>query len=501
MSTRTLYLSLELPNNGEYRDSWNIPTNSNFEKIDTAYGNVSQEVQDARFSKTTLQEFLAVSHETDGSLKPTEEVENTRNSFLYGHKDGTTPLTLDTLSFKKDRNMWDALEGQSSLRDSLAYRQSNLPDQVLSGSKDVNGYPAWMGYAGAKVTIDGSAVAINVLINGYRTRIRTEKDTTISGAVGTYYVYAQYEPDGQAIVTGTPASCGLDSNNDIRIHSHHNPAGNYVTDGVQVGDLLRYNSPAVVEGEYLIEEVAPSGNVDQLLIRNTFAEATSSIDYEIRDPLAVTLGFTDDPSTLTANQFIMGEADFDGAAVTAVRPRHFGETFVSEWRAIDVSSVADFEEIFNHYMGTDILDVTIQASHANDGSEAVEELSLAKINNTLGVSTTAGTLAVGITDSLTHSITNTLVTQSANGPDAHTHIVGGSGTLEIAAHGGSISASVTGTPSSSLTGDVTPYNSVAMKASRNKIWIKNAVSSLFYRDYDNAVRQTGYLRVIVTKKG
>lgn len=497
MSTYTKYLSLELPDNGEYRDSWEIPTNGNFSKIDSNYGVMREEIRNARFSKATLKEFLEVSHNTDGTLKPTSEVEEARNSFLYGHKSGTELYTLDTLSLARDKMMWSAWEGQPSLRDAIANRLSMLPDQILTGSKDPNGYPTWAGYTAAKATVDGSSTAIYININGYLCRIRTEEDVEISGGAGTYYIYAQYEADGVVIDSGSGAVCGEDGNQEVRLHEKS--SANYVTAGVQVGDLLRYSSPAVVAGDYIIEEVAPDGETEQLLIRNTFPEANASVTFEIIDPLAVTLGFADDPSTLTANQFVVMEADFNGTNVTAVRPRNYTDKFVSEWRAIDTATDPTFEEIFNHYMGTDVVDVVIQASQANDGSAPVEELSLAKINNSLGVTADKGTLAVGLTDNLTHTVTNTLVTQSG-GTDPHTHIVDGTGDLTVE-HGGSISAALSGDPSVALTGDVTPYNSVVMKASRNQVWVKNAVASYFYRDYDGADRQTGYLRVIVTRKG
>lgn len=495
MSTYTKYLNLELPRNGEYRDSWEIPVNENLSKVDAWAGTINAEIQDARFTKASLKEFLEVSHETDGTLKPTSEVESTRNSFLYGHKDGTELYRLNTLSFKKDQDMWEALAGKADLRDGLAYRMALLPNQIISGAKTAMGYPAWSGYTGAKVIIDGASAAIFILINGHICRIRTEKDVEISGAAGDYYVYAEYQPGGQEIDTGTAGVAGDDGNGEVRLHQ--DAGKNYVTGGVQVGDLLRYASPTTVEGDYLIEEVAPNGNVDELLIRNLFPETAGTIAYSVIDPLDVTLGFTDDPTTLTENQHIIADAVFDGASVTSVTPRHFGSSFVSEWRAIDVSSITTFSEIFNHNLGTDMIDVVVQASQANDGTQPVEELSLSKINNGLGTDVTIGTLAVGINNNLTHDVTSTLAT-ATGGTDPHTHAITGGVTVT---HSGTISASLTGVPAVSLTGDVTPYNSVVMKASRNQVWVKNAVASLFYRDYDNANRQTGYLRVIVTRKG
>jgi hypothetical protein len=233
--------------------------------------------------------------------------------------------------------------------------------------------------------------------------------------------------------------------------------------------------------------------LDKLLITGLFPQSSiSNIDYEIIDPLGVALGFSD-TEVATAGRGFLVEADFDGTAVTAVRARHFGDTFVGEWRAIDVSSVGTFEESWTHKLGTDKIDVTVQVSQANDGTLPIEEISLATLTNTLGVTAAIGTLAPNVVNTLAYTPSNGTLSLTP-GTQALTGAVAGS-------LSGGVAVTLTGSPTASLTGSINVAGSVKMKATRNQVWVKNVVSGVFYRDYDNVPRQTGYIRVLISKKG
>ena len=62
----------------------------------------------------------------------------------------------------------------------------------------------------------------------------------------------------------------------------------------------------------------------------------------------------------------------------------------------------------------------------------------------------------------------------------------------------SIGGDVTG---SLVITDLSIDNGVRAKWDRNYVWIKNVVGAKFYKDYDGTARKTGYLRVIVRKRG
>ena len=495
MANVTTNLNLTLPGLGEFTNSWNIPLNANFTSIDTWAGAIQLEITNARFSKSSLKGFLEVAHNSDGTLKATQEIINARNSYLYGFDHGPTEDDqLAGLSQTRDLETWKARAVSPSLRDALAYRSSLTPCKILNGSKNANSYPTWAGFTGAKVQIDGFVTPLILEIYGQICRVRTLKEVTISGGAGTYYIYADFQNDGVSTFSSGSGAAGEDDLGNVRWHQDFGK--NFTTEDVKVGDVLRYSS-APLAGDYLIDEVAPNGNNDILQIKSLFAASGSSIAYQIRDPLAVILGFAASETAAAGRGFI-AEVDFDGVAVTAVRPRHFGDTFIGEWRAVDVSGGAPtFEEIWNHNLGTDKLEITIQASIANDGSQPVETLDMARISNTLGITTGLGTMAVGVGSLVVSTALGTVaVSTNTAPPDVHTHGLVGTPSSTVSG-----TPSLSGVPAATLTGGVVPYSAVAAKYTRSRVWVKNVVSAAFFRDYSGVDRQTGYIRVIISKKG
>lgn len=507
MPSTTAHLSLILPGFGEYRDSWWEPLNDNFQKIDDEALAISNEIVDARQTMPSLLDYLQVGHEPDGSLKATPEVTDARNSAVYGHRDpvSNTLFSLVDRLNQVDREMWKAREGRTSLLDALAFREYAFGNMILSGTKNLNGYPSWMGFTGANVNVNGSAEAINLLIDGKLGRVRTSKDVLISGGAGTKYIYAQYEADGVITIDGDTSTpppvtatgvTSADVNSEMTLFTDASIV-DFTAEDVQPGDLLVILTGGDA-GEYIIKEVAPGGNIQQLKISGIFpVGGLSSINYVIRDRQAVTLGF-DIAETPVAGKIYIGEADWDGVAVTAVRPRHFKDVFVSEWRPIDVTSPTTFTEIFQHGLGSDVLDASVQVSQADDGSLPVEELSMARISSTLAFTPSNGTLAVGI-GSLATGI-GTLGISNTLGLTAGDQTLTGSVTL-TGAPTLSGAPALSGTVGGSIGGSVQMDRSAICNWDKNKFRVKNAHSGVFYKDYSDVVRTSGFLRVVVRKRG
>lgn len=496
MASQTSYLELILPGFGEYVNSWWEPLNDNFTAIDTWAQTFGQEVIEARFSKTSLKTFLEVAHNVDGTLKSTPEVLSASSSPVYGFQT-TEPadFTLGQRVDEGDREVWRAREGQATLRDLNAFRTYPFKSTVLEGTADANGYPTWMGMTANKVQVDGSADPLWLAIDGKLSRVRTLKELTLTGAAGTKYVYAQFQAAGVEVVDGdssTPppalpvGTTSLDVN-DNAIY-FNDATKDFTTEDVQPGDTLNLLDTDDA-GEYYVKEVAPDAEVTRLTIIGLFpVGGLSSINYNIYDPLAITLGF-DTTETPAAGKVYLGEADFDGVAVTAVRARHFRDTFIGEWRAVDVSGGSPtFEEIYSHKLGSTKLDIGIQVSQANDDSQPVEELDLCTITSTLGV-----------------SLNNTLGVSVTNGTLAYVAAIFNPGTTDATYTPGyltgSVSGSLTGSLSASLTGSVVTDRGVAVKWDKNRVWVKNAISAKFYKDYGGTTRQTGFIRVVVRKRG
>jgi hypothetical protein len=346
---------------------------------------------------------------------------------------------------------------------------------ILSGSKDANGYPTWMGKTGANVQIDGSTTPVMMIIDGYLARVRKLEQVTISGPSGTVYIYAQFNSNGLVRVDGdtsTPppaVASGITGSDLTKIRIFEDATLDFNTQDVKPGDILEILGSSDVAGKYQVAVVAPSANSHRLQILGVFKAALASLDYTISDPLAVTLGFdtVKDPS-----KFYIGEAVWDGTSVTSVKAIHFKDSFVGEWRSVDVSgATVSFEEAWNHNLFDDALEVSIQVSQASDGSSPVEQLAVASLASTLGVSVVSN--------------------QSVN-----------TGTFNPGTSDATYSPlpSLTGSVSGSLTGAVTMDRSAAMQWTNKLISVKNVTSGVFYRDYTGTVRQTGYIRVVVSKK-
>jgi len=474
MATKTTFLQLVLPANNEFFNTWDQVVNENFVKVEDKINSHDSEIIASRFSLSSMDVFLAVSHNPDGTLKATGETVSARNSRIYGHKDSEGVYSLEKRVRLNDFENFYARRGQADIKDSLAIKKESM---ILDGAKSGLGQPTWLGYTAAKARIDGSGTQIDMLIDGQYSRIRALEEVTISGAAATYFLYAEYSSSGAIVVDGDsttspPASAtgvtGSDINSDVRIFS--DPAVDFTTYDVKAGDVLRILGNTAVSGDYIIEEVAAESNNNYLRIIGIFASSLGSLDYVIIDSYKPTLGFAA-AETPVAGRMYIGEADFDGIAVTAVRPRQFKRTFVGDWRAVDVSGGSPtFEEIWSHYLGTADIDVVIQVSQANDGSLPVEQLSLSEHSDPV-LDVNNGTLGITNTLSLT--------------PGDQT--LGG---------GVAISGSVSG--AFSTPGKQT--RSARMKHTRNLIYVKNIFSALFYTDYDGTVKQTGYIRVIVQKK-
>jgi len=464
MATKTDFLKLIKPLNNEYQDTWDEPMNENSDLIDAWANSIYTEIFNARFGKPSLKQFLEVGHNTDGTLKATQEVIETRNSFLYGDETSTgDDFTLKQRIQESDYEIFAGREGMPSLRQNLAMRDFET-NTVVVGSKNANGYPTWMGFTGINVQIDGSVTPVWMKISGLLGRIRNIKQIPLSGGAGLRYLYADLSIDGELVVDGDsttppPASGeGTAGSDGSKVRIFEDLTKDFTLENVRPGDILEILGTSANAGKYQIQEIAPDSDVHRLKIKGIFpGGASAALDYNIRDPFGVTLG-SSVSNTPAANRFFFGGADWDGSAITAVRTIHFDDHFIGEWRAVDVIGSPNFTETWNHNLFDDALLVRIQASSANNGTQPVEELSLSSFTNTLGVSRT-NTLAL-----------------TPNTPQVF------SGDVTV-----------------NLTGDIYSDRSVFAKWTKYQVTIKNTTPNVFYRDYDGALKQTGYVRVVISK--
>lgn len=503
MANTSPFFDLILPGKGEYRDAWWDPINSNFTTIDTWSQGIELELVAARFNLTSLSEFLAIGHEVTGELKPTPEVSAARISPIYGYQ---TPepanFDLGGRVSQVEWEMWYSREGQASLRGSHAFRAGGIKNQVLEGAATSTGYPAWTSYAGKIATIDGRTTNLWLSIDGNLGRVRSTHDIDFTGkAAGTYQLYATHLADldvGKIVIDGgTPLpaiSTGFDVNSKPVYFS--DTTKDFTALDVKVGDLLVLEDTPD-KGSYVVKTIAPGGTLTQLEIWGQFpVGGYSSITYKIYDPLRLSFGVdTDRDDPVPAGKFYIGEVDYDTSAVTDTRATHFRDTYISEWRTIDVGTVPIFTEIFDHMLDSDILDISVQVSTENDGSAPIEELSLTTVTANVVLSLSSGTLALNGTGAVHDLILAPGVWPTLTPGDQG--LSGGSFPYLT----GDIIYALTGTPTGSVTTDIYPDSSAKVKWTKSQLWVKNAVSGKFYKDYDGTARQAGFLRVIVRKRG
>lgn len=491
MASKSDFLQLILPLNNEYQNVWDEALNYNFTRIDEAVQDLSEEVTAARGSQSSLAVFLSNGHNQDGTLKVTPEVQAARTSYAYGSTDGSTDFDLKKRLDMGDKEVFEAREGLPSLRAALAGQR---PSQILSGAKDANGNPTWMGSTGNQVNVNGATTPIRMLIDGYTSQIRTNKSVTISGSSGTKYIYASLQSSGLIVHDGDSSSAppvspnGVTTSDGSKVTLLHDATVDFTSRDVKAGDILRILGSSANAGDYVISSVAPNGDVNKLKIQGVFPGGSiAALNYTVIDPLAVTLGF-DDAKVEAEGKLYIGEAQWDGSSVVSgsALARAFKNEYVSEWRSVDVSSTPTFEEVFSHQIGSDLLDVVIQVSQSNDGSTPVEELSLASVASTLAL-----------------SFTNTLALDpgSFSAGSFNPGTPGSGGVAPSYSPLPSLTPpALNGTVAASLSGEVFMARSALAKYDRNKLYIKNARAGLFYRDYSGSDKTTGYVRVLVRKR-
>ena len=546
MSYTSEFLKMIIPLQGEYTDTWEGPLNDNLIIIDTWAKNQSSEILAARGNKANLSEFLLVGHNSDGTLKPTEEAMDARNSPVYGHRTVDAYYELKNRIDPIDWEIWKARELNSTLRDRLSERAFSDRYVMLSGGVDGDGQPTWLGFTNDTLNINANP-EIKMLINGYKARIRIPDPgnpvVTVSVDTGSStpkYLVAERLPDWKVIVdgdttdgappVGATGTTSTDTSGDATIF--YDDQVNFVDAGVQPGDVLRIMEGDSA-GDYIIQEVGPEeydGDPEQdnrVKIIGIFpVGGLSALDYKIYDVLGVDLEVVDsEPDQSTEpNKFVIADVLMATGPIRvgSVYPRHNNNVYIGAWRQVsditsdDIDPDSESSGLWYHRLLSDKLEVEVQASQANDGSQPVEKLAVVSFKNTLAISVTdnktiENTLGVDASgldvDNSGLSVSNAGVTTAVGGTtDPHSHTMASNpsitGTSELT---GSVSLTGTlalaGTITAAPTGVIYPSNAVKVQWNRRKIRVKNTISGVFYTDFDGAVQNSGYIRVIVRKRG
>ena len=379
MADKTQNLGLIKPANGEYYNTWDAPTNKNWDTIDEILGGIQLETEDSRGTQSTLTARLDVSLNADGSLKDVPEIATARTSAVYGYSSGSTDFDLDARLEAGDREVFDARQGAAKLIDSLAFvADDNVHNCIVSAPT------GFLSFTGAQVKVDGSVTDVVCNINGYKQVVRSLKSTTIAGAAGTYYVYLDLNLAGEIILdrTGVGQNTGVTGEyptSSGKYGKFSDATQNFVNAGVEPGDILEITSTGSVnKGQYVVKSIISPTEVE---VWGQFFSIQATLNYKFTNPLAPVLGATSTPHSLKwqreSGRIYIGRAVFDGSNVTSVSAYALKGRF-SQFFSIGLIG-GNFLQAVSHGLGYFPSKINLYASQANDYSQPLEPLSVSEV--------------------------------------------------------------------------------------------------------------------------
>lgn len=213
MATKTPLIGLIKPSFNEYKNSWYIPINKNWDTVDEQLGGVIQTLTTAQGSMTDIADRLDVSLNSDGTLKSIPEIKVARSSTIYG--DNPSPAGLDYALVDRieqgDREVFYARQGfsfQLSITISSGVPTAStsstevlLPGMLIGGTGIPTGTTILSVDSSTQITMSANATAsgaqtLNLYSNGKLVDSNAnEKDDSPHNCI-------QYAPSGFLGFTG-----------------------------------------------------------------------------------------------------------------------------------------------------------------------------------------------------------------------------------------------------------------------------------------------------------
>lgn len=447
MARSTKFLGLVLPSLGEFFNRWDRPVNENFEKLDTKIEEHDVEIVEARGDSASLADRIGVALNDDGSLKDVPEVASARSSKVYGSGAGSIFFDLDQRIEESDNEIFQARHGLTSLRDIVAWSQDDNPHNCL-----VDGPTNPITFSGAVVTLNGGTTPVVSNINGHRCVTPINDQITITGVAGIYYLFLDRNPNGKLIYT-TPATSGstglITSTN--KLSKYKATGTNLVTSGIKPGHILEVTAPGgnLNLGRWIVLETANENptdlGVDEVRIIGEFNSSSTGLSAAFYDADRPTFNFTASahsvPFARIADRIFVGRCVFDGTNVTSLTQYAYDARYEA-WHAVTPLG-GDFTLNIPHNLGYIPKRIALYASQANDFTQPLEPMSVAKASQG-SVSITAGDQTITYTAPALR-------------------------------------------------------RSVVARMTDTNIEIKNSTNGIFYEDFNNTAQTTGFLYVVVER--
>jgi hypothetical protein len=367
MAQQTDNIKLVLPENGEYTDIWDKPTNDNFIKIDTEIGSIKSEIQDARGSESSMATRLDVALNSDGTLKDVPQINKGSVSPVFGKVNSFGDIVdLDGRIALNDFDNFYARQGDADMKTFLARLGNDwVHDSVVSAASN------YLTFTGPTVTANGNLQSIYANINGFLARIRKQDVVTVSGIAGQRWFAIQRNPSGVVIASDTIGSCNQYPATTGPLIRFKDSTKNFVTIGVKPGDVITITSPASNKGKYVVDSTnAQDTNcaLDEVFIKGQFNSLSTAVTYTITDPYAATLvveSAAHTPNFINVTDKIyIGTGQFDGTNMTSLTQYALKGKY-EEWQAVTL--IANFfNNTFAHKIGYMPKKVSFYASATND---------------------------------------------------------------------------------------------------------------------------------------
>lgn len=373
------FLSLNLLSNNEFPDNWDEKINDNFTKIDSSTEEISNEINNARFNKASLRDFLEESFEDNGSLKPIPEIMRARNSKIYGYQHNKTgiPFELKDVNEFSDMEIFNARLNQTNLRNSLALISTGFikPNCVFSGMKDSLGNAHFLSSEGNKFRItaeESNPLIIN--IGGNLSRIDKPITLNKSAKKGLNYVVATFNSETTILDLSQSENetTILQDNNTKESQILSCPSLDFTKTDVSKGNILKILTGNCA-GDYIIDEVAPNKIKTQLKIIGRFpkTELIQKLKFIVIDLFKPNFDITD---KVLSNMCVLGSGLSDGTALSNVISYSFNNKYESEWRHVDITNgiLNETTGTFNHNLGKIPKSVAVLVSDSNDENSFVQ---------------------------------------------------------------------------------------------------------------------------------
>jgi len=240
------------------------------------------------------------------------------------------------------KSRFDVIESTFYLN-SLQTYNVGMPAQLISGLIDTNGNSKFILESNPKVLVGGnSTFPLLCQLNGWMYRYTRQVEIDFTGQpAATYYVYLEAASSfGKEMTTGSAViTSGSNTITDL--------SANFVTSGVEIGQLLRFSS-ILVGTEPLVMKIT-NVTATILTLSGSLPETLAlPTPYAVYNPREGLISYTT-TKTSSSTRLYLGEVIWTGSAVSALNYRYLNK-YTSPLVSVSASG-GSYTQTFDHNLG------------------------------------------------------------------------------------------------------------------------------------------------------